>query len=136
MANISRRDISGIVTAGLWITFSEFFRNEILFKSYWIDHYNNLGLTFETLPLNGIIWTVWSLVFAVVIWLLLQKYSAVQTFAIAWLAGFVLMWLTTFNLQVLPLGLLVWAVPLSILEVVLAELIIGRIAINQKKQSV
>jgi hypothetical protein len=36
-------------------------------------------------------------------------------------------WITFYNLQVLPLRLLVFAVPLSLLEIVIAELIINKI---------
>jgi len=37
-----------------------------------------------------------------------------------------MMWLVTYNLQVLPLGLLVFAIPLSVIEVGVAALIIRK----------
>ena len=115
-----------IVLAGIWITVSEFLRNEFMLKSYWVDHYLSLNLKFETLPINGVLWMVWSIILALVIYTLLTRFSFVQTFVIAWLAAFVLMWITIYNLQVLPLALLLPAVPLSMLEVLIAQLIINK----------
>ncbi len=54
------RNIAAIALAGMWITLSEFMRNEYMFKQYWIEHYQSLGLTFTTFPVNGILWVVWS----------------------------------------------------------------------------
>jgi hypothetical protein len=117
-----------IVVAGLWVTASEFVRNEVLFKSFWTSHYQGLGLTFETTPLNGIVWVLWSLLLAGVIQQLLSRFSLRRSLVLAWIIGFPMMWLTLFNLQVLPLGLLVFAVPLSVLEVLVAALIIRKLS--------
>ena len=121
-----KKTILPVLFSGVWITVSEFVRNEFLFKSYWVDHYQSLNLKFQTLPLNGILWTVWSFILAYVILELLQKFSFLRTLLIAWLTAFVMMWITIYNLQVLPLMLLLIAVPLSLLEVVVAELIINK----------
>ncbi|MFO1034283.1 MAG: hypothetical protein U1E15_09500 [Hyphomicrobiales bacterium] len=115
-----------VALAGLWITASEFVRNELLFKSFWTGHYQGLGLTFETKPLNGVLWLVWSMIFACIIQQLLSRFSFGRSVAMAWVAGFPMMWITLFNLQVLPLGLLVFALPLSIVEVLVAALILTR----------
>ena len=123
---IMKKIILPVFLSGIWITFSEFIRNEFLFKSYWVDHYQSLNLKFETLPLNGILWAIWSFILAYVIIQLLQYFSFLRTLLIAWLTAFVMMWITIYNLQVLPLMLLLAAVPLSLLEVVVAELIINK----------
>jgi len=123
-----KKPITAIITAGLWIALSEFARNEWLFRGYWISHYQTLGLNFETLPVNGVLWLVWSFVLAAMIGALLGKFSFRETLAIAWVMGFVLMWITVFNLQVLPLPLLIVAVPLSLLEVAIAEYLIRKIS--------
>lgn len=115
-----------IFLSGVWITFSEFLRNEILFKSYWVEHFSSLGLKFETLPVNGFLWFVWSMLLAYFIFRLLQKFTPRDTLFIAWIAAFVMMWITAFNLQVLPLGLLIFAIPLSVVEVIVAVAILSR----------
>lgn len=119
--------VLAVFAAGMWISLSEFVRNQLLLASYWTDHYTAMGLVFPARPLNGMVWGLWSFVFAGLLYVLLQKFSAKQTLAIGWVAGFVLMWLVVGNLQVLPFGLLWYAVPLSVLEVAVAVLIIKKI---------
>lgn len=51
-----KRDILALGIASIWITASEFVRDEFLFKIYWIAHFEVLGLIFQTLLINGLIW--------------------------------------------------------------------------------
>ena len=118
--------ISKIGLATLWIALSEFIRNQLLFIAYWRDHYTSLGITFPETPIHGAVWGLWSLTLAVLIFVVSQKFSFKQTAILAWLFGFVMMWLVIGNLGVLPYGLLWFAVPLSILEVVVATLIVKK----------
>jgi hypothetical protein len=113
-----------VFLATLWISISEFVRNEFLVKSYWTGHYEDLGLVFPSEPLNGAIWGVWSLCFAIIIFLLSRKFNLTQTTFLSWFAGFVLMWLVIGNMNVLPLDILYFAVPLSLLESFVASWII------------
>ncbi len=116
-----------IFLATLWISLSEFVRNEFILKMYWTNHYEKMGLVFPSEPINGIVWGIWSLVFAVAIYIMAEKFSLWQTTFLAWLVGFVMMWLVTGNLGVLPFGILIYAVPLSVLEAFLAAFIITRL---------
>jgi hypothetical protein len=122
-----KKAILPIALAGIWITASEFVRNEFLFKRYWVDHFDSLGLRFTTHPLNGVLWMIWSFLLAYAIFRLLQKFSFRETLCLAWLPAFVMMWITIFNLQVLPPKLLWPAVPLSLIEVAVAGAIIQKI---------
>lgn len=115
-----------LFVATVWISASEFIRNEFLFKTYWTDHYQSLGLIFPSEPVNGAVWGLWSLLFAILIYLLSTRFSLTATTIISWIAGFVLMWVVTANLGALPFGLLLFAVPLSIFEAWLATWIIFR----------
>lgn len=117
-----------ILVTGIWVNVSEFFRNELLFKSYWTGHYQSLGLTFPSQPINGALWGVWGFVFAAMIFMLSRQFSLLNTVIIGWVMGFVLMWITLWNLGVLPTGLLVYAVPLSLLEVVVGAYLCKRLA--------
>ncbi|MBN2080310.1 MAG: hypothetical protein JW838_15170 [Spirochaetes bacterium] len=116
-----------IILATAWISASEFIRNELLFKSYWIEHYRAMGITFPSEPVNGAIWGLWSLLFAILIYLIAGKFNLIHTFCISWLGGFVLMWLVIGNLGVLPFGLLYFAVPLSLLEAFIASFIVKKL---------
>ncbi|MCB0540246.1 MAG: hypothetical protein KDE33_22200 [Bacteroidetes bacterium] len=124
-----KKTILPILVATIWISISEFVRNEFLLKSYWTGHYENMGLNFPSDPINGAIWGLWSLCFAISIYILSKKFTLIQTTFIAWFVGFVFMWLVIGNLNVLPFGILPFAIPLSILEAFLASLIVKKVKI-------
>ena len=122
-----RRTILPILLATIWISVSEFARNEFMIKSYWTDHYEKLGLVFPSEPINGAMWGLWSLLFATAIYIIAQKFTLIQTTFFSWFIGFVLMWVVVANLGVLPDGLLIIAVPLSLLEAFIAAFIIHKL---------
>ena len=117
-----------IVLAGVWISLSEFLRNEIIAKTYWVEHFQSLGLTFPSEPINGVFWVLWSLLFAAAVYMLSQRFSLLETTLLAWYVGFILMWVVVWNLNVLPLDLLLIAFPLSLLETFLAAWIIHKLS--------
>jgi len=53
----------------------------------------------------------------------------VQTTFLSWFAGFVLMWLVAGNLGVLPFGILLYAIPLSLIEAFVATYILFKLSI-------
>lgn len=122
------KTILPIFLATFWISISEFVRNEFILKNFWVKHYQSLGLVFSTEPVNGAIWGIWSLCFAITIFILTRKFTFWETILFSWLIGFVLMWLVIGNLGVLPFGILPYAIPLSLLEVFLATLILKKLA--------
>lgn len=93
-----------------------------------MEHYEYIGLVFPSDPNNGAVWGLWSLCFAIVIFIIAKKFTLFQTTLLSWFAGFVLMWLVIGNMSVLPFGILPFAIPLSFLEVFLASLIIKRLS--------
>ena len=123
-----KKSLYAILLAGLWINASEFFRNEVLVKSLWTGHFQSLGLTFPSAPLNGALWMLWGFVFAMVVLAISRRASLLQTTFVLWLITFPLMWLVLWNLSVLPVGILPYAVPLSLLEVLVATLICRKVA--------
>jgi hypothetical protein len=123
-----KKGILPVFLATIWISLSEFVRNEFLVKSFWTAHYQKLGLNFPAEPINGAVWGIWSLLFAVVIFILSKKFTLTQTTLLAWFVGFVMMWVVIGNLGVLPYGLLIYAIPLSILESFIAAFIIKKLS--------
>jgi hypothetical protein len=123
-----------IVLATVWISISEFVRNSFFLHNYWVEHYQKLGLTFPEKSVNGAFWGIWSLCFAVVIFILSKKYSLMQTTLLSWFVGFVLMWLVIGNLGVLPFKILTLAIPLSLLEAFLASFIIIKLSKETDRQ--
>jgi hypothetical protein len=126
-----KKTILPILLATIWISISEFARNTFLVHAYWVEHYQNLGMTFPEQPINGAVWGIWSLCFATAILILSKKFTLLQTTLIAWFIGFVLMWLVIGNMGVLPLRILPIAVPLSLVEAFLASWIIKKMTSNK-----
>lgn len=121
------RGVLAVVLATVWISVSEFVRNEFLLKDNWIAHYAALGMTFPDQPKNGAVWGLWSLLFATGLYFLSRRSTLLSTVLVGWLFGFVLMWVVIGNLGVLPAGLLMSAVPLSLLETFMAAWILKRV---------
>jgi hypothetical protein len=119
--NFFRKTFLPVLSATAWISISEFVRNQFLLKSIWIKHYQDLGIVFPSTPINGAVWGIWSLLFAISIFIIAKKFSLLQTTLLAWFTGFVLMWVTIGNLGVLPFGILAFAIPLSLLESFIAS---------------
>ena len=122
-----RKTVLPILLATVWISISEFVRNEVFLKSYWVEHYSSMGLTFPSEPINGAVWGIWSLLFAIAIFIMAKKFTLVQTTMLSWFAGFVLMWVVVGNMGVFPFRILYVAVPLSLLEAFVAAFIIVKL---------
>lgn len=122
--NLIKRTILPVILATIWISISEFARNEFLLKSFWIKHFQDLGLKFPSESINGAVWGIWSLLFAVAIFIIAKKFTLIQTTFLSWFVAFFMMWVVIGNLGVLPYGFLLYAIPLSILESFIATLII------------
>lgn len=120
--------VLAVLAATVWISVSEFVRNQFLIQSHWVEHYRSKGLTFPAEPVNGAMWGIWSLVFAIVIYIISRRFSFLHTTILSWVIGFVMMWIVIGNLGVLPLGILPLAIPLSILEAAVASWIILKIS--------
>lgn len=63
--NMLKKTFLPVLLSTNWISISEFLRNEVLFKSYWTEHYAGLGMPFPSEPINGAIWGLWSLLLPV-----------------------------------------------------------------------
>ena len=121
-----KNTILPIISAALWISLSEFLRNEFFLNSYWTEHYKGLGLVFPSGALNGAVWGLWSLLYAIAIFFIAKGFSLLQTTLLSWFVAFVLMWVVIWNLNVLPQGLLYFAAPLSLFEAFVATWIIKK----------
>jgi len=126
--NLLRKTILPVFLTTLWISINEFIRNEFLLNSFWVDHFISLKLSFPSAPINGAIWGIWSLCFAITIYLVAKKFNLIQTACLSWFVSFVMMWIALGNLGVLPFGILIYAIPLSLFESFVASWIILRLS--------
>jgi hypothetical protein len=123
-----KNPVVSIILATIWISISEFVRNEFLLKNHWTNHYESMGLVFPSEPVNGAIWGLWSLFFAIAIYIISRRFNLLHTFVLSWFIGFILMWVVTGNMGVLPFSILPFAVPLSLFEAWLATFIIVKLS--------
>jgi hypothetical protein len=121
-----------VLLATVWISISEFVRNEFLLKSFWINHYKELGLTFPAAPVNGAVWGIWSMMFAIAVFIIARKFNLWETMFFSWFVAFPMMWLVLGNLAVLPHMLVLYALPLSLLESFIATLIVKKVPAGRK----
>ncbi|MBU0660891.1 hypothetical protein KKG22_01775 [Patescibacteria group bacterium] len=121
-----KKTILSVFFAGLWINFFEFFRNEFLLKSFWTNHYEAIGMPYPGAWYNGLVWGIWGFAFAYAIYVIYKKHSFWSAVWLSWFVGFVLMWLVVGNMGIFPLNILWYAVPMSVLEVLVAMKIYQR----------
>jgi hypothetical protein len=122
------RPLLAILATTVWISLNEFLRNQLVLIDHWTQHYAAMGLTFPGEPINGAVWGIWSLCFAVVIFVMARRFSLLETSVLAWGAGFVLMWLVVGNLGMLPMSILPYAIPWSMVEAFGAVWIVKKLA--------
>ena len=83
-----KKSIFAILIATIWISISEFVRNTFILHKYWVNHYNELGLIFPEEPINGAVWGIWSLLFAVFLFIISKKQTLWETVFLGWISGF------------------------------------------------
>jgi hypothetical protein len=110
------RPLLAILATTVWISLNAFPRNQLVLIDHWTAHYTSMGLTFPGEPINGAVWGIWSLCFAVAIFFMARRSSLLETSFLAWGAGFMLMWLVVGNLGMLPMSILPYAIPWSMVE--------------------
>jgi hypothetical protein len=122
------KEAFAIGLAGIWIGVNEFIRNQVVFLSDWMDIYTRRGDIFPGFPANSVVWIIWSLSLAYLIFVLHKKFSVYQTVVIAWASTFIMMWMALANLDGLPTSIIPVATIWSILEVAVAVVIIDKLS--------
>lgn len=111
-----KNQVSSILLATVWVSLNEFTRNQLLLLEYWEKHYQSIGQSFPAAPTNGAVWGLWALLFSFLISRIASKFTMTESMLLAWILGFVLMWLVIGNLGVLPTSILPYALPWSMFE--------------------
>lgn len=123
-----------LLLATAWISVSEFVRNNLILQTNWNQYYEQLGLLFPSSTLNNIMWCMWSFCLALAIYIIQKRFNLLQTTLLTWLLAFVMMWITIGNLNVLPYSTLIFAIPLSLLEIFIAAYIIRTLDYSKKSK--
>jgi hypothetical protein len=122
------KTVLAVVVAGIWVGLCEFVRNQFVLVSQWQNHYRTMGLEFPSKPVNGMMWMVWSFLMAGTTFAISRRFNVPRTTLIAWVMGYVMMWVAIGNLSVLPVGILPIAVPFSFVEALGAAFICRKLA--------
>ncbi|HQQ98892.1 MAG TPA: hypothetical protein PLX35_16590 [Cyclobacteriaceae bacterium] len=121
------RVVIAVLLATTWISINEFIRNTFVLHDAWVSHYQEMGQSFPETPVNGAVWGLWSLVFAVIVLVISTKFDIIKTTIVSWVIGFAMMWIVIGNLGVLPMAILPVAVPWSVVEAFGAAYICSRL---------
>ncbi len=118
-----KKSIWQILIVSLWINIFETLR-WLLFAKPDIDmHFRTANLVLPNEPLNNILWLIWGIIIAVMIFIISKKYKALQTTFIVWITVYVMHWIALWNMAVLPINILWLAVPLTFINVLIGVLI-------------
>lgn len=118
-----KKSIWQILIVSLWINIFETLR-WLLFAKPDIDmHFRTANLVLPNEPLNNILWLIWGIMLAVMIFIISKKYKVLQTTFIVWITVYVLHWIALWNMAVLPINILWLAVPLTFINVLIGVLI-------------
>lgn len=118
-----QKTIWQIFLVSIWINIFETLR-WILFAKPDIEVYfksNNFLLPNESL--NNILWLVWGVIIAVMIFIISKRYKVLQTTFIIWITVYVMHWIALWNMAVLPIKILFLAIPLTFINVLVGVLI-------------
>jgi hypothetical protein len=125
MANF-KKAIWQILLVSLWINFFETLR-WMLFAKPDIDmHFKAINLVLPNEPVNNILWLIWGIIIAVMIFIISKKFKVLQTTFIVWIIVYVTHWIALWNFSVLPINVLWLAVPLTFINIFVGALICGR----------
>ena len=77
-----------VVASGMWMNLSEFIRNEFVIKHMWVKGFEEIGLSFPSAPVNGLVWVIWTFIFCAVLTALNMRFNALRSTIICWVTGF------------------------------------------------
>lgn len=118
-----KKTVWQIFVVSLWINIFETLR-WVLFAKPDIDMYfKAANLVLPNQPINNILWMVWSIIMAVMIFIISKKFKVLQTTFIVWIIVYVMHWIALWNMTVLPINILWLAVPLTFINVLIGTLI-------------
>ena len=112
-----------VLLLAVWINLSETVRWVLYSQPKFETLYRNMGRELPNGPINGILWMIWGVLIACLVFILSKKFTLLQTTIIIWLAVFVMIWIALWNYAILPLDILLVAAPLSLFEIFIAALI-------------
>ena len=123
-----------IFLVSIWINIFETLR-WMLFAKPEIDmHFKAANIVLPNEPINNLLWLIWGIIIAVMIFIVSKKFKVLQTTFIVWITVYVMHWIALWNMAVLPINILWLAVPLTFINVLVGALISKYFQSNEKLQ--
>ena len=99
---------------------------DVICKTRYDIHFKAANLVLPNEPINNILWLIWGIIIAVMIFIISKKFKVLQTTFIVWIIVYVMHWIALWNMAVLPINILLLAVPLTFINVLVGALISNR----------
>ena len=133
MTNI-RKASWQILLVSLWINIFETLR-WMLFAKPDIDmHFKVANIVLPNQPINNILWLIWGIIIAVMIYIISKKFKVLQTTFIVWITVYVMHWIALWNFAVLPINILWLAIPLTFINVLVGAFICTRFTSKENNE--
>jgi hypothetical protein len=116
-----------ILVVALWINLAETVRWILFAKPQFDEFYRSMGLVMPNAPANNILWMIWGIILAFTVYTLSETFSLLKAALITWFAVYVMTWIALWNFAVLPTGLLISAIPLTLFSLFIAAWISKRL---------
>ena len=112
-----------VIILSIWINVAETIRWIAFAKPYFASHYQNMNIEPPSGPLYLIIWSVWGVLLALLIYIISQKYSFVKATFIIWLSVYSGIWIMLFNLSLVTFPILLEIAAFCFIEILIGTLI-------------
>lgn len=118
-----KKAIWQVIILSIWINIAETIRWIAFAKPYFLSHYQNMNIEPPSGPLYLIIWFVWGVLLALLVYIISQKYSCVKTTLIIWLSVYSGIWIMLFNLKLVTFPILLAIAAFCFVEIFIGTLI-------------
>jgi len=118
-----KKAIWPVVILSIWINVAETIRWMVFAKPYFVSHYQKMNIEPPGGPLYLIIWIVWGVLLAILIYIISRKFSWIETTIMVWLSVFSGMWIMLFNQSLVTFPVLLTLAAFCFIEILIAVLI-------------
>jgi len=118
-----KKAIWQVIILSIWINLAETIRWIAFAKPYFVKHTQNMNIEQPSGPLYLLIWFVWGILVALLIYIISQKFSYLRTTVIIWFSVFSGVWIMLINLRIVTIPILLVIAAFCFIEIFIGTLI-------------
>ena len=118
-----KKAIWQVIILSIWINLAETIRWMAFSKPYFVSHAQNMNIEQPSGPLYLIIWFVWGILVALLIYIISQKFSFLKATFIIWFSVFSGVWIMLINLRIVTFPVLFVIAAFCFIEILIGTLI-------------